>query len=160
MAQVESRPGVEEGGVGRALKSRYDCLLALGADGNIAGVVPPADGRQTSRGDGGYSPIYVQWFSTWTRSGRGRRNRTGRKCDAYCGSSCRGIYAPGTFAGGCLHRTIKRIARQDPRGVDLSINFVALDKQGRYGAAGTGNGFGYSVATKSSAKIAQRGGNK
>jgi len=49
--------------------------------------------------------------------------------------------------------TIKRIARQDPRGVDLSINFVALDKQGRYGAAGTGNGFGYSVATKSFSKV-------
>jgi len=43
--------------------------------------------------------------------------------------------------------TIERIAKVDPRGLDLSINFVALDKKGRYGAAGSGSGFSYSVTT-------------
>jgi hypothetical protein len=43
-------------------------------------------------------------------------------------------------------RTIERIAKMDPKGYDLSINFVALDKKGRYGAAGTGKDFPYSVA--------------
>ena len=41
--------------------------------------------------------------------------------------------------------TIKRIARMDPKGFDLAINFIAIDKKGRYGAAGTGSGFQYSV---------------
>jgi hypothetical protein len=42
-------------------------------------------------------------------------------------------------------KTIERIAKMDPKGFDLSINFVALDKRGRYGAAGTGKDFPYSV---------------
>ena len=49
--------------------------------------------------------------------------------------------------------TIRRIVRVDPKGFNLSINFVALDKQGRFGAAGTDNGFKYSVTTKDSSKV-------
>jgi N4-(beta-N-acetylglucosaminyl)-L-asparaginase len=50
---------------------------------------------------------------------------------------------------------IRRIARKDPRGFDLSINFVALNKAGAYGAAGTGKGFQFSVATNSFSRIQQ-----
>ena len=43
-------------------------------------------------------------------------------------------------------KTIERIARLDPLNVDeLFINFIAIDKKGRFGAAGTGQGFEYSV---------------
>jgi N4-(beta-N-acetylglucosaminyl)-L-asparaginase len=52
----------------------------------------------------------------------------------------------------CLE-TIRRITRVDPKGLDLSINFVALDKRGRYGAAGTDHGFQYSVTTPSSSRV-------
>ena len=42
--------------------------------------------------------------------------------------------------------TIRRIARLDGRPIeDLHINFIALDKKGRFGAAGTGQGFPYAV---------------
>ena len=34
-------------------------------------------------------------------------------------------------------QVIRRIAAQDPRGWELGIHFIALDKQGRVGAAGT-----------------------
>jgi isoaspartyl peptidase/L-asparaginase-like protein (Ntn-hydrolase superfamily) len=50
---------------------------------------------------------------------------------------------------------IRRIARKDPRGFDLSINFVALNKTGGYGAAGTGKGFQFSVATNNFSRILQ-----
>ena len=43
--------------------------------------------------------------------------------------------------------TIRRIAGTDPKGDDLSINFIALDKSGRFGAAGTQKGFPFAVTT-------------
>ena len=42
--------------------------------------------------------------------------------------------------------TIHRIVSLDPRPIEnLHLNFVALDKEGRYGAAGTDEGFKYAV---------------
>jgi len=52
----------------------------------------------------------------------------------------------------CL-AAIRRIIRTEPNGANLSINFVALDKHGRYGAAGTDRGFKYSVTTQSSSQV-------
>ncbi|HAB16798.1 MAG TPA: glycosylasparaginase, partial [Verrucomicrobiales bacterium] len=57
----------------------------------------------------------------------------------------------------CLE-TIRRIARLDPKGFDLSINFIALDKKGRFGAAGTGQGFEYSVTCPEFSKVIQSPG--
>ena len=44
-------------------------------------------------------------------------------------------------------QAIQRAAKIDPKGINLNIFFIALDKTGRYGAAGTGKGFQYSVTT-------------
>jgi isoaspartyl peptidase/L-asparaginase-like protein (Ntn-hydrolase superfamily) len=52
----------------------------------------------------------------------------------------------------CLE-AIRRIAKKDPKGMDISVSFVALDKQGRYGAAGSANGFQYAVTTRASSEI-------
>ena len=57
----------------------------------------------------------------------------------------------------CLE-TIRRIARLDPKGFDLSINFIALDRKGRFGAAGTGTGFEYSVTCPSFSRVLQSPG--
>ena len=49
---------------------------------------------------------------------------------------------------------IERIARGDrKKPADLSVNFVALDKQGRWGAAGTDESFVAAVVTNQEAKI-------
>ena len=48
---------------------------------------------------------------------------------------------------------IKRIASTDPLGLNLGIYFIALDKQGNYGAAGVGKGFQYAVATPMSSQV-------
>jgi hypothetical protein len=48
---------------------------------------------------------------------------------------------------------IRRTIRAEPKGANLSINFVALDKHGRSGAAGTDNGFQYSVTTPGSSRV-------
>ena len=57
----------------------------------------------------------------------------------------------------CLE-TIRRIARLDPKGFDLSINFIALDRKGRFGAAGTGTGFEYSVTCPAFSRVLQSPG--
>ena len=50
-------------------------------------------------------------------------------------------------------QAIKRAAKIDPKGIDLNIFFIALDKKGRYGAAGTGKGFQYAVTTPKQSEI-------
>ena len=52
----------------------------------------------------------------------------------------------------CLE-AIRRIMRTEPKNAKLSINFVALDKHGRYGAAGTDRGFQFSVTTPSDSRV-------
>jgi|TARA_B110000116_G_scaffold272384_1_gene297093 isoaspartyl peptidase/L-asparaginase-like protein (Ntn-hydrolase superfamily) len=55
-------------------------------------------------------------------------------------------------------KTIKRAAKIDPLGMDLNIFFIAVDKKGRYGAAGTGKGFQYSVTTPKQSEILDSAG--
>ncbi len=57
----------------------------------------------------------------------------------------------------CLE-TIRRIARLDPKGFDLSINFIAIDRRGRFGGAGTGSGFEYSVTCPAFSRVIQSPG--
>lgn len=53
----------------------------------------------------------------------------------------------------CL-KTIARIAALDPLPAsELHLNFVALDKKGRFGAAGSGAGFRYAVTTPKSSRV-------
>lgn len=49
-------------------------------------------------------------------------------------------------------KEIQRIVQSEGR-ADLHINFIALDKNGRYGAAGTDSGFEYAVATPSQSVV-------
>jgi len=48
---------------------------------------------------------------------------------------------------------IKKASKIDPRGMDLNMFFIALDKKGRYGAAGTNKGFQFSVTNKDESKV-------
>jgi len=50
-------------------------------------------------------------------------------------------------------RDQKRIARQETKGSELNVNFVALDKKGRYGAAGSGRGFQYAITNQASSRV-------
>ncbi len=49
---------------------------------------------------------------------------------------------------------IRRIAKQDPRDISqLHINFIAIDKQGNVGAAGTDQEFKYAVTQPNSSQV-------
>jgi len=54
--------------------------------------------------------------------------------------------------------TIRRIVKQEGKGPNLSINFVALDKAGRFGGAGTDAGFAFSVTTPSASRVLPNAG--
>ena len=53
-----------------------------------------------------------------------------------------------------IENVIRRIVKKDPRGVDeLSINFVAINRKGEIGAAGTNKGFQYAVTDPSQSVV-------
>ena len=54
--------------------------------------------------------------------------------------------------------TVRRIARQDPLGMDVDVHFVAVDKGGRHGAAGSNKRFVYSVTTEESSEVMHAAG--
>ena len=57
----------------------------------------------------------------------------------------------------CQAAVERCVAAMGPDGEQLSMNFVALDKQGRFGAAGTGN-FPYAVATAVGSEVQEVAG--
>jgi isoaspartyl peptidase/L-asparaginase-like protein (Ntn-hydrolase superfamily) len=129
-------------------------LLVLGADGTIAGGCSTSGLSGKLPGRVGDSPIIGGGLYVDNDVGAAGATGIGENVMRYCGSFLvvelmRQGLAP---QDACLE-AIRRIARKDPRGIDLSINFVALDKSGRFGAAGSGSGFQFAVATATESKV-------
>ncbi len=130
-------------------------LLILGADGNIAGGCSTSGLGGKLPGRVGDSPIIGSGLYVDNDVGAAGATGVGENVMRYCATFMivelmRGGMRPGDA---CLE-TIHRIARIDPKKLgELSINFIALDKHGRYGAAGTDYGFAYSVTTKTSSEV-------
>lgn len=122
-------------------------LLALGPDGNIAGGCSTSGLAYKLPGRVGDSPILGSGLYVDNNVGAAGATGVGENVMRFCGSFLvvefmrQGMHPQEA----CL-KTIERIYELDGRGVDLSINFVALDKKGRFGAAGSGKDFPYSVA--------------
>jgi N4-(beta-N-acetylglucosaminyl)-L-asparaginase len=122
-------------------------LLVLGPDGTIAGGCSTSGLAYKLPGRVGDSPILGSGLYVDNDVGAAGATGIGENVMRYCGSFLVVEYMrQGLHPQEACVRTIERIAKMDPKGYDLSINFVALDKKGRYGAAGTGKDFPYSVA--------------
>ena len=129
-------------------------LLVLGADGHLAGGCSTSGLAYKLPGRVGDSPILGSGLYVDNQVGAAGATGVGENIMRYCASFLivelmRGGLSP---QAACIE-TIRRIARTDPRGLDLSINFVALDKQGRFGAAGTGSGFPFAVTTPDESRV-------
>ncbi|HZR18499.1 MAG TPA: N(4)-(beta-N-acetylglucosaminyl)-L-asparaginase [Verrucomicrobiae bacterium] len=139
-------------------KENHDtiALLALSSDGTIAGGCSTSGLADKLPGRVGDSPILGSGLYVDNDVGAAGATGVGENVMRYCASFLVVEYMrQGLHPQAACEQTIQRIARQDPKGLDLSINFVALDKQGRFGAAGTDNGFKFSVATSANSQVLQ-----
>lgn len=153
--QLKQRSNPEE-----KKKDNHDtiALLVLGADGNVAGGCSTSGLAGKLPGRVGDSPILGSGLYVDNEVGAAGATGVGENVMRYCGSFLVVEYMrQGLHPQAACEQTIQRIARQDPKGLDLSINFVALDKQGRFGAAGTDTNFRFAATTKTSSEVLQPG---
>ena len=137
-------------------KGNHDtiALLVLGTDLTLAGGCSTSGLAGKLPGRVGDSPIIGSGLYVDNDVGAAGATGVGENVMRYCGSFLVVEYMrQGLHPQAACEQTIRRIARQDPKGMNLSINFVALDKRGRYGAAGTDKEFRFSVATRKGSQV-------
>jgi N4-(beta-N-acetylglucosaminyl)-L-asparaginase len=128
-------------------------LLALGSDGTIAGGCSTSGLAGKLPGRVGDSPIIGSGLYVDNEVGAAGSTGLGENVMRYCASfMIVEFMRQGLSPHEAIVKTIQRIIESEKR-ENLSINFVALDKHGRYGAAGTDNGFKYAVATPGSSLV-------
>ena len=123
-------------------------LLILDADGNIAAGCSTSGWGGKVPGRVGDSPIIGGGIYVDNEIGAAGATGLGENVMRYCASyqvveNMRHGMSP---TEACAE-AIRRIAKTDPLGMNLAINFIALNKQGEFGAAGTQANFPYSVTT-------------
>ncbi|MDG2385781.1 MAG: N(4)-(beta-N-acetylglucosaminyl)-L-asparaginase [Pirellulaceae bacterium] len=113
-------------------------VLVLGADGTISGGCSTSGLGGKLPGRVGDSPIIGSGLYVDNEVGAAGATGIGENVMRYCAS-----FLIVEFMRQGLHPTeackkaISRLTANEPKGKELAINFIALDKQGRFGAAGT-----------------------
>jgi isoaspartyl peptidase/L-asparaginase-like protein (Ntn-hydrolase superfamily) len=129
-------------------------LLVVSADGTIAGGCSTSGWSGKLPGRVGDSPIIGSGLYVDNEVGAAGATGLGENVMRYCGSFLVVEFMrQGQHPQEACRQAIKRIASQDPKGFDISVNFVALDKHGRFGAAGTDKGFEFSVTSASGSRV-------
>jgi isoaspartyl peptidase/L-asparaginase-like protein (Ntn-hydrolase superfamily) len=129
-------------------------LLVLGPDGHIAGGCSTSGLAGKLPGRVGDSPIIGSGLYVDDDVGAAGVTGIGENVMRYCGSFLVVEHIrQGLHPQEACRQTIRRIARHDPKGRNLSINFIALDKHGRWGAAGTDARFQFAVATQTKSQL-------
>jgi isoaspartyl peptidase/L-asparaginase-like protein (Ntn-hydrolase superfamily) len=129
-------------------------LLVLGRDGNIAGGCSTSGLGGKLPGRVGDSPIIGSGLYVDNEVGAAGATGIGENVMRYCASfMIVELMRQGLPPLEACREVIRRIAKKDPKGMNLSINFVALDKRGRYAAAGTDQGFEFAVTTPQASRV-------
>jgi N4-(beta-N-acetylglucosaminyl)-L-asparaginase len=129
-------------------------LLALASDGTIAGGCSTSGLAYKMPGRVGDSPIIGSGLYVDNDVGAAGATGIGENIMRFCGSfMVVELMRSGMHPVEACVETIHRIMRKHPPGMDLSINFVALNKKGEFGAAGTGQGFQFAAATPTFSKV-------
>ena len=138
-------------------KDNHDtvALLVLDSKGHIAGGCSTSGWGGKLPGRVGDSPIIGSGLYVDNKVGAAGATGLGENVMRYCASFMVVEYMrKGLHPEEACVKTIQRIAAIDPKSAeDLHLNFVALDKRGRFGAAGSGSGFRYSVTTPNFSKV-------
>lgn len=138
-------------------KGSHDTISLLGIDAErrIAGGCSTSGLAYKLHGRVGDSPLIGGGLYVDGEVGAAGATGIGENILRYCGTFliCELMRQGKTPTEACIG-AIERIARGDrKKPADLSVNFVALDKQGRWGAAGTDESFVAAVVTNQEAKI-------
>lgn len=129
-------------------------LLMLDEDGNLTGGCSTSGLAFKLPGRVGDSPIIGSGLYVDNEVGAAGATGVGENVLRHCCSfMIVEFMRQGLSPQDACIQAIKRAAKIDPLGIDLNIFFIALDKKGRYGAAGTGKGFQYSVTTPKQSRI-------
>ena len=130
-------------------------LLGLDGEGHIAGGCSTSGWGYKLPVRVGDSPIIGSGLYVDGRIGAAGATGLGENVMRYCASFLVVEYMrQGLHPEEACIETIKRVVAADPRPAEeLHLNFVALDKKGRYGAAGTNTGFKYSVTYPGYSKV-------
>ncbi|MCX6923099.1 MAG: N(4)-(beta-N-acetylglucosaminyl)-L-asparaginase [Verrucomicrobia bacterium] len=155
-AWLEKRLKQKEPPAARKSEKDHDtiALLVLGTDGNIAGGCSTSGLGGKLPGRVGDSPILGSGLYVDNEVGAAGATGLGENVMRYCGSFMVVEYMrQGLHPTEACQETIRRIVKQEGRGANLSINFIALDKSGRAGGAGSDGSFSFSVTTQSSSRV-------
>jgi len=134
-------------------------LLVLQADGSVFGGCSTSGWGYKLPGRVGDSPILGGGLYVDNEVGAAGATGLGENVMRHCGSFLVvELMRQGLHPQEACLEAIRRMARRDPLGFDLSVNFIALDRQGRFGAAGTGTGFEYAVACDAFSTVFQSPG--
>ena len=129
-------------------------LLALAPDGTIAGGCSTSGLAYKLPGRVGDSPIIGSGLYVDNEIGAAGATGIGENIMRFCGSfMVVELMRSGMHPVEACVETIRRIMRKHPANTDLSINFIALNKNGDFGAAGTGQGFQFAAATSSFSQV-------
>ncbi len=129
-------------------------LLVLDADGHLAGGCSTSGAGGKLPGRVGDSPILGCGLYVDDEVGAAGATGLGENVMRYCATFLIvELMRQGMAPQQACEEVVHRIASADPRGYALSICFIALDKQGRYGAAASNQRFPFAVATKDKSEV-------
>ena len=153
---AEQRQKWQEWKKAEAAQTGHDtiALLALTSNGTIAGGCSTSGLGYKMPGRVGDSPIIGSGLYVDNEVGAAGATGVGENVMRFCASfMIVELMRNGLPPVEACVETIRRIMRKHPAGTNLSINFIALNTQGEYGAAGTGQGFEFSATSTSFSKI-------
>ncbi|MFT5525226.1 MAG: N4-(beta-N-acetylglucosaminyl)-L-asparaginase [Pirellulaceae bacterium] len=131
-------------------------LLGLAYNGELAGGCSTSGWGYKLPGRVGDSPIVGGGLYIDEGVGAAAATGRGENIMRYCGSFMivENMRRGASPEQACI-QAIRYIARKDPRGYDLDIHFIAINREGEYGAAGTGKGFPFCVISSQKDEVMQ-----
>ncbi len=121
-------------------------MVVLGRDGNLAGGCSTSGRAYKLPGRVGDSPIIGSGLYVDNEVGAAGATGVGENVMRFCGSfQVVELMRAGADPQEACAETIRRIQRKHAPRTNLDINFLAIDKRGRFGAAGTRDGFTFAV---------------
>lgn len=134
-------------------------MVGLAPDGSIVGGCSTSGLGYKLPGRVGDSPIIGSGLYVDNDVGGAGATGVGENVMRFCGSFLIvELMRQGRHPVEACVEAIQRIMRKHPSGTDLSINFIALNRNGDFGGAGTGQGFDFSVTGNTFSKVVRSPG--